>query len=73
MSLLIELLGFDARANGIAAHSVFGIQAGIYPRGANGALSSPLALPGMLYPLCSLASAPAAIVNNVVAQSFFSV
>ena len=71
MSLLTDLFCFDARANEIAAHNVFGIQAGIYPREANGALPSPLALPGIPYPLCSLASSPAALVNNVVAQSFF--
>lgn len=73
MSLLTDLFCFDARANEIAARGAFGIQAGIYPREANGALSSTLALPGVPYPLGSLASSPAAIVNNVVAQPFFRV
>lgn len=68
-----RLFCFDARANEIAAHHGFGVQAGIYPREANGALSSRLALPGMPYPLCSLVSSPAADLNNVVAQSFFRV
>lgn len=73
MSLLTDVFCFHARVSEIAARSVFGIQAGIYPREVNGALSSPLALPGMPYPLCSLASSPAAVVNKVVAQSFFRV
>lgn len=73
MSFLIDFFSFDARANEIAANNMFGFQAGIYPREANGALSSPLAPTGRPYPLCSLASSPAAVVNNMVAQSFFRV